>query len=223
MSTGQLLAVAALQLRLGLRPVVRIVGGVFAGLVLLDIGARLAIGEPLPGFAPWRFGFFVVLVPAFLAGVVRGGDEERAQAVLCPMVMARRRFVLIGVLARTVMLLAVTGLLIGLGRLVAEHGGGEDAGVRQLLALLWVVELATLTAAFSLFIPGEANALATVALLAGGFLVVVERASEGLPWLLAGLYPLVAGPGQLSTAAASATAIALAAATLLLLGVRERT
>lgn len=223
MSTRRLLAVAALQLRLGLRPPVRVGGAVFAGLFLLQTGVQLASGERLSWVGAWPLVLLVLLVPAFLAGVVRGGDEQRAQAVLCPMVMARRRFVLMGVLARTAMLLAVTGLSIGLGRLVAEHGGGEDAGVRQLLALLWVVELATLTAAFSLFIPGEGNALATVVLLAGGGVVLLEQASHGLPWLLAGLYPLFAGPDQLPAAAASAAAIALAGASLLLLGVRERT
>jgi len=221
-STRQLLAVAALQLRLGLRPWVRILGGVLAGLVLLDVAARLVIGEPVPALAPWRLFFFVVLVPAFLAGVVRGEAEERAQSVLCPVVLGRRRFVLMGVVARTTVLLAVTGFLIALGRLMPGPGGGEEAGVRQLLTLLWVVELATVTAAFSLVIPGEGNAFATVVLLGGGFVVLLERANDKVPWLLAGLYPLLATPDQLSTAAVSAAAIALAAAVVLLLGVRER-
>ncbi len=222
MSARRLLAVAALQLRLGLRPLVRVGGAVIAGLFLLQTGVQLVSGERLSWVGAWPLVLLVLLVPAFLAGVVRGGDEERAQAVLCPMVMARRRFVLMGVLARTAMLLAVTGLLIGLGRLVAEHGGGEDAGVRQLLALLWVVELATLTAAFSLFIPGEANALATPVLLAGGFVALLERGVEPLPWLLAGLFPIVALPGQLGTAAAGAAALTAAAAAVLALGVREQ-
>ncbi len=222
MSPQQLLAIAALHLRLGLRPWVRIVGGVLGGLALLEVAARLVIGEPVPTLAPWRLFFFVVLLPAFLAGVVRGEAEERAQSVLCPMVLGRRRFVLIGVVARTTVLLTVTGFLLALGRLMPGPGGGEEVGVRQLLTLLWVVELATLTAAFSLVIPGEGNAFVTVLLLGGGFAVLLERANDKLPWLLAGLYPLLATPDELSTAAVSAAAIALTAAILLLLGVRER-
>lgn len=129
MRRNQFFALARLQLRLGARPFVRVAAGVLAGLVLLEVAARLATGEPMPMLAPWRFVLLLVLVPAFLAGVVRGGDEVRAQAVLCPALASRRAVVLSGVIARTGVLVAVTLGLAGLGRLLGV-GGGAEIGAR---------------------------------------------------------------------------------------------
>lgn len=222
MKRNQLFALALLQVRLGARPLVRVTAGVLAGLVLLEVAARLATGEPVPMLAPWRLVLFLVLVPALLAGVVRGGDEVRAQAVLCPALASRRAVVLTGVIARTGALVALTLCLGGLGRLLGEGGGGGDWGARLILTLVWVVEIAILTAVLSVLVPGEANALAAVVVLAGGFLVFVGNHGQEPSWLLAALFPHLADPAQLSTAAAASAGVAAALAAILVVAVRER-
>lgn len=220
--TKQLLAIAGLQLRLGMRPLVRIVGGVLVALVILDVVARLAIGEAIPALTPWRLILLFVLPPAFLAGVVRGVDEARAQAVLCPVLVSRRAFVLTGVIARTAALLAVTVLLSGVGRLLSEPGAGGDWGARVLVMLIWIVELAMVTATLSLIVPGEANAVAAMAVFAGAFLVFLANQRQSPGYLLKALLPFLADPGDLAIVAAGPGIVIAALAAIVVLAVRER-
>lgn len=220
--TKQLLAIAGLQLRLGMRPLVRIAGVVLAAVVILDVAARLAIGEAIPALPLWRLILLFVLSFAFLAGIVRGVDEARAQAVLCPVLVSRRAFVLTGVIARTAALVAVTVLLSGLGRLLSEPRAGGDWGARVLLLLICIVEIAMLTTAFSLILPGEANAVAAMAVLAGAFLVLVNNQRQSLPYLLTVLFPFFADPGDRAIAAAGAGIVIAVLAAIVVLAVRER-
>lgn len=219
--TKQLLAIAGLQLRLGMRPLVRIAGVVLAAFVIWDVAARLAIGEAIPALPLWRLILLFVLSSAFLAGVVRGVDEARAQAVLCPALVSRRAFVLTGVIARTAALVAVTVLLIGLRRLLSEPGAGGDWGARVLL-LICIVEIAMLTTTFSLILPGEANAVAAMAVFAGAFLVFVTNQRQSLPYLLTVLFPFFAEPGDRAIAAAGAGIVIAVLAAIVVLAVRER-
>lgn len=222
MNGKQLLALAVLYLRLGFRPAVRVLLGVWVVLFLFGLGFSWITGEPFSGSAPWEAGLFVLLMPAFLTGVVRGGEEERAQALLCPMVMKRRQVVFLGVFARTVALLAVMALVMVLGALLSDSAGAPDQGMRRALLLLWVVELALLTACFSLLLPGEGNAVGSLMLMILGFWQFVERQGVGLPWFVLVLFPWAVEPEDLHRAAVSTAVTTLALGLLFALGVRER-
>ncbi len=223
MNVGRFAAVAGLQLRLGWRPLVRVAFALLVGLLLLEVVTWLAVREPLPRFVTgWRIAAFLLLPIAFLAGVVRGGDELRAQAVLCPVFVSRRAFVSAGVLARTggVVIAAAAALAVGRA-LVGAPGEGWTWG-RIALLLLWMVELALLTSLLSVLVPGEANALATVVLLAGAAVAVVNGDAQAPPGWVTALLPILSDPQELPLALGRCAATNLALAAALAATVRER-
>lgn len=223
MSAGRLAAVAGLQLRLGWRPLVRVVFALLIGLLLLEVVTWLAVREPLPRFVTgWRIAAFLLLPIAFLAGVVRGVDELRAQVVLCPVFVSRRAFVLAGVLARTGGVLIVTAAALVVGRaLVVAPGEGWTSG-RIALLLLWVVELALLTSLLSVFVPGEANALASVVLLAAALVAIINGNAQAPPGWVTTLLPIISDPQQLPAALGRCAATNLGLAAAVMAAVRER-